>query len=406
MAKSPEHFECPSCGASLDNVDFTKPTAKCVYCGQTITIPEKLRQKPDSAAFAGFDASYVSPLVIDVSGYQKTARRTAGCGGVMGCLIGIVALVFGIGITAYFVLDPVNGVSSFMGEFNTAIAPALNAATTRTPTPDPVALRFGGEGKGNGKFEDPRSMALDGRGNIYVANYTDGRVQQFSEAGDFRNSFLLKMDIKGAPTLCISADRKGVLYVCREGEIRRINAETGKEIDRIKVKDIYNYEEVTFMPNGELVAVSYDDLVFFDAEGEVISVIKDFLYEISGVQQSGLDLAVNGVGDIYVLSERENAVYIFDETGKYKDKFGQEGEDPGDFDTSASAIAIDSVGRIYVADWSKVNIFTAEGKYLTSFEYDKGVITELEFNAKDQLFAAVNINEIYRFDVASLVKLP
>jgi hypothetical protein len=40
---------------------------------------------------------------------------------------------------------------------------------TATPALAEVALSFGGEGTGSGKFQDARSIAIDGEGNIYVA---------------------------------------------------------------------------------------------------------------------------------------------------------------------------------------------------------------------------------------------
>ena len=40
-------------------------------------------------------------------------------------------------------------------------------------------LSFGEEGTGPGMLKDPRAIGVDRNGNIYVADYSDGRIQIF-----------------------------------------------------------------------------------------------------------------------------------------------------------------------------------------------------------------------------------
>ena len=49
-----------------------------------------------------------------------------------------------------------------------------------------IELRFGEQGIGAGQFEDPRAVVVDGDGNLYVADYSSGRVQSFDPNGQFR----------------------------------------------------------------------------------------------------------------------------------------------------------------------------------------------------------------------------
>ena len=44
---------------------------------------------------------------------------------------------------------------------------------------------FGGVGGANGQFRQPYSVAVDGDGNIYVADYGNDRIQKFSPNGRF-----------------------------------------------------------------------------------------------------------------------------------------------------------------------------------------------------------------------------
>ena len=40
-------------------------------------------------------------------------------------------------------------------------------------------LQFGSNGSANGQFSNPRGIAISPNGNIYVADYNNGRVQIF-----------------------------------------------------------------------------------------------------------------------------------------------------------------------------------------------------------------------------------
>ena len=47
-------------------------------------------------------------------------------------------------------------------------------------------LRFGSEGIGQGQFKDARHIAIDSNGNVYVGEYTGGRIQVFDSEGNFK----------------------------------------------------------------------------------------------------------------------------------------------------------------------------------------------------------------------------
>ena len=81
------------------------------------------------------------------------------------------------------------------------------------------------------------------------------------------------------------------------------------------------------------------------------------------------DMAVAPNGDVYVADGYGNArVIVFDKTGKFLREWGELGHGPGQF-SIVHAIALDSKGRLYVADRNNVRIqvFTTDGKYLTEW---------------------------------------
>ena len=91
-------------------------------------------------------------------------------------------------------------------------------------------MRFGSEGTGAGRFEDARSVAVDGAGRIYVAEYSGGRVQVFDSAGTFLTQWMADARM---PLLDLEADRGGTVYVVQSGRIRRYEGATGRALGEV-----------------------------------------------------------------------------------------------------------------------------------------------------------------------------
>lgn len=90
------------------------------------------------------------------------------------------------------------------------------------------------------------------------------------------------------------------------------------------------------------------------------------------------DMAITPKGDVYISDGYGNArVIVFDKNGKYLREWGELGSKPGQF-SIPHAIAVDSKGRIYVADRNNVRIqvFDGDGKFLDEW---KNVITPWGF---------------------------
>jgi len=86
------------------------------------------------------------------------------------------------------------------------------------------------------------------------------------------------------------------------------------------------------------------------------------------------DVAIAGNGDIFVADGHMadtpvNRIMKFSKDGKFIKAWGKRGSGPGEFDTPHS-IAIDSRGRIFVADRSnsRVQIFDQDGKFLDQWK--------------------------------------
>jgi len=104
------------------------------------------------------------------------------------------------------------------------------------------------------------------------------------------------------------------------------------------------------------------------------------------------DVVVAANGDVFVADghglDGNNRVVKFSKDGKFIKAWGKTGYAPGEFRT-LHAIAIDSRGRVFVADRSnnRIQIFDQEGKFLTMWT-QFGRPSGIFFDDKDQIYVA------------------
>ena len=247
-----------------------------------------------------------------------------------------------------------------------------------------VLLDFGSEGVGPGMFSDARSIAVDGAGRIYVGEYTGGRIQVFDPAGKFVTQWSIgdrKTILRG-----LAADRKGMIYVVEGGRIDRYRGETGEKLGHVEYER-NGFDDVAVGADGGLVAgrqSNRDDIVTFDANGKLVRTIPAAISSASGDSELSMRVAVDGAGYIYALGRFNDGVFKFARDGKFMNRFGSAGDQPGQFRAPYS-IAVDGYGRVYVGDIKGIQVFDANGRYLTLIGV-KNVAFGMVFNEKNELF--------------------
>jgi DNA-binding beta-propeller fold protein YncE len=247
-----------------------------------------------------------------------------------------------------------------------------------------VVLDFGREGVGPGMFKDARSLAVDAAGRIYVGEYTGGRIQVFDSAGKFITQWSIgdrKTILRG-----LAADRKGTVYAVHSGGIDRYRGETGERLGQLEYERS-GFDDVAAAADGGLVAAWHsnrDDIVKFDANGKVVLTIPAAISSASGDSELSMRVAVDGSGYIYALGRFNNGVFKFASDGKFMNRFGGAGDQPGQLRAPYS-IAVDGHGRVYVGDTKGIQVFDADGRYLTIVDV-KGVAFGMVFNDKNELF--------------------
>lgn len=368
-------FDCPKCGApvSYQPNPFGAGTARCAYCQSQLALPNE-----------GQPARIISQIDINVSpAVTASARKWIW----------------------FLVLLPIVIVVIVLGGVFGALAPLMRSVSRPAYTSpggkssDPnsfakVALKFGSEGIGPGTMTDARSIATDAAGRIYVGEYQGGRVQVFDAEGKFITQWMVDRKM---PLRALAADRKGTVYIVQSGTITRYEGETGKFIGDIQYSEGRGFDDVRVTPDGGLVCAWYsgrDDIVRFDSAGNVTRTIRAAVSTAADRSELNTRVATDGLGNIYALGTFAEGVFKFSPDGKFLNRFGSAGHQPGQF-SAAQAIAVDGKGRVFVSDIQGIQVFDSDGRYITLFK-PEGSASGMVFNDKNELLVAAR-NKVLKF---------
>lgn len=369
----PKTFDCPKCGAPVafqhsSELSAARPTVRCDYCHSQLIAPDELAGKPARVVRIQFGSGSGGK-------FPKWAWALLA--------IPLFALVI-VALAALGILAPaIYSVSRTVKEPTTPSRPN----TPRKESTNSFAselLTFGSEGIGPGMFTDARSIAVDGAGRIYVGEYTGGRIQVFDSGGKFITQWNIgdrKALLRG-----LAADRKGTVYVAHGGRIESYRGETGEKLGQLEYERS-GFDDVSAGADGGLVTAWHsnrDDIVTFDANGRLVRTIPAAISSASGDSELSMRVAVDGAGNIYALGRFNMGIFKFGRDGKFINRFGSGGDQPGQFRAPYS-IAVDGRGRVYVGDIKGIQVFDADGRYLNVIT-QKGMAFGMVFNDNNELF--------------------
>jgi DNA-binding beta-propeller fold protein YncE/DNA-directed RNA polymerase subunit RPC12/RpoP len=409
-----ESFVCPTCGAPLE-IKGHESQIKCEFCGNVVVVPEHLRARP--AFQTPMEAPVImvqfpTPVVESPLSYTgiQDRRRTGGC---FWRLFAVLIILIVVGATTLpFILTNALLRDQIMGVINSAISQSFGQPTatrrpgvvvpggTRTPTPfqrqatkasDGAALIFGGDGTGSGLFRDPRHIAIDGDGSIYVSDFDTGRIQRLDPEGNYLNGWML--DGKKPIVTALAADRAGTVYVVvntASANILKYEGATGKLLGKIS-GDKDSFQDLAVLPDGRLQAfVSHnytsDDLIRITADGKISNRVAQAISTQTDSSPLTPHLAVDGLGNVFVLSNFDYAVFKFTASGKYVNRFGQRGNAQDQFQAFQNAIAVDAKGNVYVSDFKGIMVFDSSGRYLDLIKLPANPAYSMAFNARNELY--------------------
>lgn len=339
-----------------------------------------------SAASAGSAGTFSSDSFSTGPGSTTTSSGGRSCG----LLIGIIAAV-----VAVIVIIVGAGVFLFSGGLTGISLPGTFATKT---------LSFGAEGIGPGMFEDARSIGVDGNGNMTVADYQDGRIQTFDPNGKLTDSFSISEAGKKVYVTGMAVDRDGQIYVAHDWKIF-IYKPDGTQVGQI-ADDTHRYNDVIMGGDGKLYAIANEEgIVRFNPDHSIDLDIPSTFATITNDAELDSHLAVDGVGNMYLVGSFNYLVLKYSPQGTFINRFGGQAQDaanpaPGKF-VSPDAIAVDGYGRLYVSDFGDIKVFDSEGAYLNTINinYESGVPFGMVFDAQNSLYTVTNKQLVMKFKV-------
>ena len=212
----------------------------------------------------------------------------------------------------------------------------------------------GGKGIGRGQFDSPTGIAVDGNGNILVADTNNGRIEKFSATGAFLSILGTKGSGQGqfrAPN-GIAVDGTGNIYVTDAGNHRVEKlASDGKFVAEWKGPEpgFYGPRRIAIGPDNSIYVVDqgHNRIAKFSPDGEVLAVWGS-AGNGDGQFNDPTSVAVDpSTNKIYVADPINKRIQVFDENGKFLTKWSvPEWGPPVGFED----LAIDSpTGRLYAS---------------------------------------------------------
>jgi DNA-binding beta-propeller fold protein YncE/mannose-6-phosphate isomerase-like protein (cupin superfamily) len=230
-----------------------------------------------------------------------------------------------------------------------------------------VLAHWGSKGRGPGQFLRPQGIALDRQGNIYVADTYNHRIQKLSPAGRFLAQWGTS-GVKDGEFLFprgIAVDGHGNIYVADVANRVQVLSSRGAVL--AVWNDFGTYGSLNY-PWGLALAKSGNLLVAdsgnnrvltLSPSGSVVRVVsprgKDSLNHPTGV-------AVDAQGNVYVANSLDGRVEKVKSSGRVT-VLGKSGYAAGEF-LVPNGVATDAQGNLYVADSgnSRVQKFSSSGK--------------------------------------------
>jgi hypothetical protein len=194
----------------------------------------------------------------------------------------------------------------------------------------PFVTKWGSVGSGNGQFDYPWGVAVDGSGNVYVADLWNHRIQKFTSSG----VFLTKWGSVGSGN----------------GQFMHPDAVAVDGSGNVYVADTNNHRIQKFTTTG----------AFLTTWGSVGTGDGEF--------NGPLGVAVDGSGNVYVADRLNHRIQKFTSTGTFLTEWGGSGSGDGQF-SEPWDVAVDGTGNVYVADNGNVRVqkFTSTGAFLTKW---------------------------------------
>jgi len=209
------------------------------------------------------------------------------------------------------------------------VSPVARPSPGATPPPGPApsgttlvpVAAFGQSGNGPGQFTDPRGVAVDSQGRLYVADTGNGRVQSFDANGHFLGEFGRpgRGESEFQEPADLAVDAGGTVYVLdpQADSASRFSSD-GRFLGKIGVRiGLYRPRGLALDATGTLYIANTggNAIVKLSPVGEVLGKITGPA-EIEAFDQP-VDVAVGDDGSLFVVEPTKVRLVRLSSDGRY-----------------------------------------------------------------------------------------
>eukprot|EP00058_Branchiostoma_floridae_P016981 XP_002602469.1 hypothetical protein BRAFLDRAFT_86853 [Branchiostoma floridae] len=240
----------------------------------------------------------------------------------------------------------------------------LGSLTVNVVSNNPV-LRFGQKGSQQGQFDWPEDVAVRGD-RLYVADYSNHRVQVFDLSGNFCHSF------PSSNPLSVAVQTDGTILVNSGKEVKKFSP-SGELVNRFPLGE-YCAEPygLAVQRDGRVVVADHDKhrIFLFEADGTLVKQVGEW-GQGEGQFSWPCFVCVDKEGNIIVADTNNHRVQVFDKDLNIKHKFGQEGRQPQGM-WWPMGVSADSRGNIVLANggYNTCQVFRPDGIWVSTISTD------------------------------------